>query len=245
MLYVIIKRQRGSPRWRFFIGRLRYDFAMTDFAQLLRIAFKAELADSRRVAAASGVTEGVALFDTLTLKAGSAGLPALVARRGAMLDADADRAAASAARKAAQRNRANESDLSPWRAWFDGSAHPNPGRCGIGAVLRGPSGQCIELSRQAGYGNSSEAEYRALIAVLTAAVDAGASGLTVYGDSKVVIDDVNGVVAPARQLAEYRTQAQALLARLGAVSLRWLPRHKNTEADALSQRAAATAVNEE
>lgn len=218
---------------------------MTDFAQLLRIAYKTELADSRRAAASGGVTEGVALFDTLTRKAGSAGLPALVAQRAAMLDADAARVLARAARKEAQRAIHQDVALSPWRAWFDGSAHPNPGRCGIGAVLRGPAGVCIELSRQAGHGNSSEAEYRALIAVLTLAVETGARDLTVYGDSKVVIDDVNGVVAPSPLLAGYRAQAQALIAQQGTVSLRWLPRHKNAEADALSQRAAIMPLKED
>ena len=212
---------------------------MTDFAQLHRIAYKTELAASRRMAASSGVTEGVALFDTLTRKAGSAGLPALVARRIAMLQADADRAAARAARMEAQHRPPHDADLSPWRAWFDGSAHPNPGRCGIGAVLRGPSGQCIELSEQAGYGNSSEAEYRALIAVLTAAVAAHADGLTIYGDSRVVIDDVQ--LPPHRaatSLLPLHAAAQALLAQLTDVRLRWIPRHKNTAADALSQRGS-------
>jgi ribonuclease HI len=128
-----------------------------------------------------------------------------------------------------------------WRAWFDGSARPNPGRCAIGALLTGPAGEVIEISRQAGYGDSSEAEYRALIALLEAAVDQQAQGLTVFGDSLVVIDDVNGPDdTAARVLQPYREQVQALLAQLGDVTLRWIPRHRNTAADALSQRASHT-----
>ncbi len=126
-----------------------------------------------------------------------------------------------------------------WRAWFDGSARPNPGRCTIGALLTGPAGEVIEISRQAGYGDSSEAEYRALIALLEAAIDQQARDLTVFGDSLVVIDDVNGPDhAAARVLQPYRDQVHALLARLGDVTLRWIPRHRNTAADALSQRAS-------
>ncbi|MEH6436071.1 ribonuclease HI family protein, partial [Massilia sp. DD77] len=127
---------------------------------------------------------------------------------------------------------------SAWNAWFDGSARPNPGRCGIGAILEGPDGQRIELSQDAGYGNSSEAEYRALIAVLQAAVRQGAGELAIHGDSQVVVDDVNGPeCAAAAILRPYRDQARALLARLPGATLRWIPRHKNTRADALSQRA--------
>ena len=134
----------------------------------------------------------------------------------------------------------HDGPLTPWRAWFDGSAHPNPGRCGIGALLTGPDGERIEISRPAGHGNSSEAEYLALIAVLEAASEHGARGLTVYGDSQVVIGDVNGPdTAAARSLSAYRARAQALILLLAPVSLRWLPRHKNQAADALSQRAVA------
>ena len=137
------------------------------------------------------------------------------------------------------RRAARDGQPTPWRAWFDGSARPNPGQCGIGAVLRGPDGPGVELALQAGYGNSSEAEYRALIAVLEAALEHGACDLTVYGDSRVVIDDVNGPDAlAAPSLAAYRTRVRTLATRIPGLRLRWVPRHKNLEADALSQRAA-------
>jgi ribonuclease HI len=138
----------------------------------------------------------------------------------------------------AKRQARHDGRPTAWRAWFDGSAHPNPGDCGIGALLAGPGGERIEISRAAGYGNSSEAEYRALLALLDAAVARGAHGLTIYGDSKVVIDDVNGPDATAAvSLHTYRQAALALIAQLRGVTLRWIPRHKNGEADALSQRA--------
>ncbi len=145
----------------------------------------------------------------------------------------ADKARALAARKAR-----HDGPPTAWRAWFDGSARPNPGRCGIGGVLKGPQGEHIEISRPAGHGDSSEAEYHALIAVLEAAARAGAYPLTVYGDSQVVVGDVNGSEADAAPaLLAYRAAALALIAQLPAVTLRWIPRHKNPEADALSRRA--------
>lgn len=70
---------------------------------------------------------------------------------------------------------------SRWRARFDGSAHPDPGRCGVGALLTGAAGEKIGIAPPDGYGNSSAAEYPAL---LDAAAKSGAHGLTGYGDRR-------------------------------------------------------------
>jgi ribonuclease HI len=213
---------------------------MIELHHLEQIAYKSERTASRRLAAAQGLSIEQALRRTLELKAGQAGLAALVAARTADQQAQASRdAARDAVREAARARQArrHEGTLSTWRAWFDGSARPNPGRCGIGARLEGPSG-AVEISQPAGYGNSSEAEYRALIALLQAAVAHGAADLTVYGDSQVVIGDVQATeldAAPA--LIDYRATARALMARIDGLQLRWVPRHKNQQADALSQRA--------
>jgi ribonuclease HI len=210
---------------------------MNDFPDLDRIAYKAERAASRRLAQAQGLPAGQALRLTLERVAGAAGLAALVAVRTSRLEAQAARDAARASAKAAASAR-RDARPTAWRGWFDGSAKPNPGRCGIGVRIEGPGGLCVELAQPAGYGNSSEAEYGALIALLETAIEHGAHDLTIHGDSRVVIDDVTGpdlYAAPA--LAGYRARALALLAQLPDVRLCWVPRHKNTGADTLSQRA--------
>lgn len=133
-----------------------------------------------------------------------------------------------------------------WQAWFDGSATPNPGRIGIGALLLGPDGERIEISRRAGDGSSADAEYLALIGLLEEAAARGLAPLAVYGDSQVVVHDMllpEG--AGAASLAHHRAAAMAamaLLARLGEVALRWVPRHRNGAADRLSQRALDSAT---
>ena len=210
---------------------------MPDLASLLAAAYKTERAASRRLMT-TGVPEREALLQTLTMSAGKQGLVALLAHRAALQQRSQERADARAAAQA-RRTTPPDSAVTPWRGWFDGSAHPNPGRCGIGALLLGPAGERVELARAAGYGNSSEAEYRALIALLDAAAAAGAHGLTVYGDSRVVLDDVPLPPQRAAQsLLPLHAAANALLAQLVDVRLRWIPRHKNTAADALSQRAS-------
>ncbi len=213
---------------------------MTDFERLARAAFHRERVASRRLARTNGITEHEALRLTLQAGAGQGSLAALLEARESAARASVDRASE---RRASQtlahqlRKARHDGVLTPWRAWFDGSAHPNPGNCSIGAVLQGPDGQQQTISRQAGYGNSSEAEYHALIAVLEAAVAARASDLTVYGDSQGVIDDVH-CAGGAASLANLRQAARSLMAALPKVTLRWVPRHKNGHADALSQQAA-------
>lgn len=210
---------------------------MHDLASLLLLAHKTERAASRRLMSPT-VSEYEALCRTLARSAGRQGLAALLAERAALQQHARLRADARSAARAV-RLQARDNVATPWRGWFDGSAHPNPGRCGIGALLVGPAGERVEIAETAGYGNSSEAEYRALIALLQAAVRAGATGVTIHGDSRVVIDDVQlpGHVA-AQSLLPLHGEARALLDQLHDVRLRWIPRHKNTAADALSQRAS-------
>lgn len=230
-------------------GDLGYPCPMIAFDTLIDIAYKGERVASRRLAAREGIAEETALRSVLAGAAGARGLAGLVAERIALRNALALRISEKNERKAqalALRMRRHDGAATPWRAWFDGSAHPNPGRCGIGGVVTGPAGQRVEISQPAGYGNSSEAEYRALIAVLRAALQAGADALTVYGDSQGVIDDARGIDgAGAASLLALRADAQALMTRFPSVTLRWVPRHKNPEADALSQRAVAAGAGDE
>jgi ribonuclease HI len=214
-----------------------------EFETLATAAFKGERVAARRLAARMQLTELQALLQVLTLAAGVAGLAQLLAEREQLRLRDEQRRAArqaDTARKLALRQAAIRPTLIGWRGWFDGSAHPNPGRIGIGALLCGPDGQRVEVSRRAGHGNSSEAEYLALTALLEEAVKAGATELSVCGDSQVVINDVNqGAARGAKGLEEYRSRVIDLMSALGEVQLRWVPRHRNGDADRLSQQAIA------
>jgi len=133
-----------------------------------------------------------------------------------------------------------------WYAWFDGATkHSNPGVRGIGAVLKGPAGQIVEIAQEIGQGTNNEAEYCALMAVLDAAVTAQVQNLIVYGDSQLVIKQVNGewlINAPG--LVHFCKTVLELKALIPNVSLRWIPREENTEADVLSKRAIGIAAPE-
>ena len=126
-----------------------------------------------------------------------------------------------------------------WHAWFDGATkHANPGIRGIGALLKGPAGQYIEIAQEIGHGTNNEAEYCALMAVLDAAVEAQVQDLVVYGDSQLVIKQVTGewlINAPG--LVPFCKTVQELKVQIPKVHLIWIPREENGEADALSKRA--------
>jgi ribonuclease HI len=208
---------------------------------LFDIAYKKERAGSRRLASLTGITEQEALKQTLQAKAGDQTLTELIAYRRRQCDSKHARIAERKERKEAVRTQkllSHQPDPSAWLAWFDGATHPNPGKMGIGGLLKSPDGAVKEISFNAGLGDSSNAEYIALIAVLEAAVEAKPAKLVVYGDSQVVLNDVNPkTMGESKVLAEKREQARRLIAQLADVTLCWIPRKKNAEADALSQRA--------
>lgn len=129
-------------------------------------------------------------------------------------------------------------DPQRWNAWFDGSAHPNPGPCSIGVLLQAPHGARWQRSQHVGHGSSSDAEYQALIAVLKLALEHKAEALVVRGDSRVIIDDVLAEAAQSSALlSHWRQQAQALLQQLPQCELLWIPRARNAQADQLAAQA--------
>ena len=126
-----------------------------------------------------------------------------------------------------------------WQIWFDGSAFPNPGRIGLGAVLRGPEGQRVDFSAMAVEGGcNNEAELLALGKALELAREAGARHLRVRGDSDFAVrharGDAHTHVARLHSLVEH---TRFLLEAFASVQLEWVPRHRNPDADRLSRAA--------
>ncbi|MBD7962296.1 ribonuclease HI family protein [Comamonas sp. CMM02] len=125
---------------------------------------------------------------------------------------------------------------------------PNPGRMAIGVVLTGPDGSQHTIGQVLhGRGCNNEAELRALQAGLLRAQELGASSLRIYTDSQWVIEQlaprtVPGVhVRPTLRLAPWLEVVQPLVHSFEQVQWRWIPRHLNTEADALARQASLSA----
>jgi ribonuclease HI len=105
--------------------------------------------------------------------------------------------------------------MSPWLVFCDGSAVPNPGRIGLGAVFTEPDGTRHTLSQAAHeQGCNNEAELRALLVTLQELKLRGARTLIIHCD-----------------------EARALFQSFDQARLVWIPHHRNGEADALARAA--------
>ena len=70
----------------------------------------------------------------------------------------------------------------------------------------------------------------------------GASALRVYSDSSILVEQLGGTpVAPIARLQDLFDEARTQLQSFAAVSLQWVPRHRNAEADALARAALGCA----
>ena len=107
-----------------------------------------------------------------------------------------------------------------WVIYCDGSAVPNPGRIGLGAVFTEPDGTRHTLSQAAREnGCNNEAELRALLATLQELKVRGAGTLLIHCDNSVVVEQVGSSTAnPIPRLASLFDDARALLER-GLASL--------------------------
>ncbi|MFY1672416.1 bifunctional RNase H/acid phosphatase [Plantactinospora sp. WMMB334] len=122
----------------------------------------------------------------------------------------------------------------------DGGARGNPGPAGFGAVVRdAATGEVLaERSESIGVATNNVAEYRGLIAGLEAAREAGASGVEVRMDSKLVVEQMAGrwqIKNPG--LRPLAAQAAGLVRRFDTVTYTWIPRERNRHADALANAA--------
>jgi ribonuclease HI len=126
-----------------------------------------------------------------------------------------------------------------WTIYCDGSAVPNPGRMGLGAVVTAPDGTMHSLSITAeGRGCNNEAELRALRAALQVARQHGAAALMIHCDNSVVVQQLMGTATePFLRLGPLFEEVRAELRSFESTQLRWIPRHRNREADALARAA--------
>jgi ribonuclease HI len=122
----------------------------------------------------------------------------------------------------------------------DGGSRGNPGPAGYGAVVLDPDTDEVLVERAEGIGvtTNNVAEYRGMIAGLRAAVELGATDVDVRMDSKLVVEQMSGrwkIKHPAmRPLAQ---EAAQIVLEIGSVRFEWVPRLRNSRADALANQA--------
>ena len=122
----------------------------------------------------------------------------------------------------------------------DGGSRGNPGPAGYGAVVLDAATEEVLAERQAGLGiaTNNVAEYQGLIAGLRAALELGATDVEVRMDSKLVVEQMSGrwqVKHPA--MKPLALEAARLVRDIGSVTFGWIPRARNSKADALANGA--------
>lgn len=138
-------------------------------------------------------------------------------------------------------------DTAHWVVYCDGSAVPNPGRMGLGAVLVGPDGVTQHHISEATTftGCNNEAELRALLAALhwlAQQVTAKNTTVRVVSDSSVLVAQLGTpAAAPIARLAPLFDEARHALQQFAHVDLQWVPRHHNGAADTLARAALGLA----
>jgi ribonuclease HI len=136
-----------------------------------------------------------------------------------------------------------QEDLSsPSESWFidvDGSS--NKRNSGAGLVITAPNGLTTEYAIRFGFEASNNvAEYEALLAGLSIALDLHAEAVTVRSDSKLVVGQLTGeFTAKGERMKLYAEKAWALRDLFKKFEVVHIPRDLNGRADQLARLATA------
>ena len=121
----------------------------------------------------------------------------------------------------------------------DGGARGNPGPAAFAYVLESEDGHVLDARGEAiGVATNNVAEYRALVAGLEKAVEAGVTELEVVSDSELLVKQMRGeykVKNPT--LADLKAEAESLARRLPKVVYTAVRREHNELADRLVNEA--------
>ena len=125
-----------------------------------------------------------------------------------------------------------------YEGYFDGSAAPNPGQMKIGGFIRKVSDKSIahEYSIDLGYGTNNEAEYLSLIELCDKLEQLGVEKINIYGDSQLVVNQVNGIwKARDARMENFKTTVLNLLKPIPDWTLSHVRRGMNMQADSLTR----------
>lgn len=123
---------------------------------------------------------------------------------------------------------------------IDGGSRGNPGPAAAGIVLvNAESGQVLEESGfYLGQTTNNAAEYQGLIRGIRAALDRGATQLTIHSDSELMVRQVLGEYrVKSEELRPLYQQAMSLLRQVSRWTLRHVRREQNRRADQLVNAA--------
>lgn len=124
--------------------------------------------------------------------------------------------------------------------WMDGAARGNPGKAGIGVVVKDKSGGTLaeEFEYLGDDYTNNQAEYHALLKGLEVCADLDIDEVRVYSDSSLVVNQMRGDFrVRSDNLRPLYERARGLEKEFGEVIYRHISREENSEADALANEA--------
>ncbi len=118
--------------------------------------------------------------------------------------------------------------------YTDGGARGNPGPAALGVVIKDDAGTVLKAyGSYLGECTNNVAEYQAIVSGLQTALTLGATSISCFADSKLVIEQLKRnwkVKHPDMQTLF--VQAWNLMQKYESVSLKHIPREQNKAADA-------------
>jgi ribonuclease HI len=136
-------------------------------------------------------------------------------------------------------------EITPWALFFDGSSCGKGG--GVGILLIFPRGEMFEFAIpiQPTVTNN-QAEYEALLRGLQYLKEAKAISVEIYGDSELVIKQLNGQYECRNDiLRNYYEECKEILKSFQLVILQHILREHNEEANRLAQSASGYRESQE
>jgi ribonuclease HI len=123
--------------------------------------------------------------------------------------------------------------------YADGASRGNPGPAAIGVVILDPAGREVHtVSRPLGRATNNQAEYKAAIAGLEAALGLGARDVELCMDSELVVRQLHGHYRVRNpRLIPLHKRLLDLRSRFQRVTVCHVPRGENVLADKLANQA--------
>lgn len=122
--------------------------------------------------------------------------------------------------------------------YIDGASRGNPGKSGLGVLIKDKQGNIHKIKKFLGTLTNNQSEYKALIAALEAAKELKKNRLKIYTDSLLLTNQINGnwrVSNP--QITALHREAKGLITGFKHVEVNHVPRELNREADKLANEA--------
>ena len=122
---------------------------------------------------------------------------------------------------------------------FDGGCRPNPGLGSYGyKVDICKTKDIYKNGGLIGHATSNIAEYCGLISALRKCLSLGVTNVTIYGDSKLVIQQVyRRWKTKNKKLKVLRVVVMKLLGQFNGWKMKWVPREHNSHADSIAEEA--------